>query len=67
MGECTTMAGGLEALDGTLKPARTLRTGDSWKWERRALVGVGGLEPPALGLEIPCSILLSYTPARNPS
>ena len=27
------------------------------------LAGVGGLEPSTLGLEIRCSILLSYTPA----
>ena len=26
------------------------------------LAGVEGLEPPTLGLEIRCSILLSYTP-----
>jgi hypothetical protein len=27
------------------------------------MVGVEGLEPPAVGLEIRCSIQLSYTPA----
>ena len=26
------------------------------------MAGVEGLEPPTLGLEIRCSILLSYTP-----
>ena len=31
----------------------------------RMLAGVEGLEPPTLGLEIRCSILLSYTPASN--
>ena len=30
----------------------------------RRLAGVEGLEPPTLGLEIRCSIRLSYTPAR---
>jgi hypothetical protein len=28
-----------------------------------AVAGVEGLEPPTLGLEIRCSILLSYTPS----
>ena len=30
----------------------------------KRLAGVEGLEPPTLGLEIRCSIRLSYTPAR---
>ena len=29
------------------------------------MAGVEGLEPPTLGLEIRCSILLSYTPERR--
>gem|GEM_PF-3723155 len=29
---------------------------------REKLVGVEGFEPPTVGLEIRCSILLSYTP-----
>jgi hypothetical protein len=29
------------------------------------MAGVEGLEPPTLGLEIRCSILLSYTPERT--
>ena len=29
------------------------------------MAGVEGLEPPTLGLEIRCSIRLSYTPARS--
>ncbi len=39
-----------------------------FKWEiqnsLKRMAGVEGLEPPALGLEIRCSILLSYTPER---
>ena len=31
----------------------------------KTVAGVEGLEPPTLGLEIRCSILLSYTPAPN--
>ncbi len=30
------------------------------------LAGVEGLEPPTLGLEIRCSIHLSYTPVAEP-
>jgi hypothetical protein len=29
----------------------------------KGMAGVEGLEPPTLGLEIRCSILLSYTPS----
>jgi hypothetical protein len=29
------------------------------------MAGVEGLEPPTLGLEIRCSIRLSYTPVRT--
>jgi hypothetical protein len=35
------------------------------KERTESVAGVEGLEPPTLGLEIRCSIRLSYTPAIN--
>ena len=61
------LAGQVNGADTQL-PDRALQL-----WELRfpgsnatgKVVGVEGLEPPTLGLEIRCSIRLSYTPSRG--